>query len=273
MKTKLASPKNQISKRKGRFYKWLNGFVLFSLIASIIFVSIEICLAPSVPTAELPHERLKSDYVLILLQCVLGVVAMLLPSALYKHWNLMIPPYMLTAYTLFLYAAIFLGEVRNFYYAVPHWDTVLHTFSGMMLGALGFSFITILNNTEKIPLSLSPAFVAIFTFCFGVTLGVIWEFYEFFADSVLLTNMQKYALESGEALAGHAALTDTMKDLLVDAIGAAFISAIGYISLKYKKGWIEKMLLKFKASKSGKEHIHNQDQKKGVQEKCSEPEI
>lgn len=251
--------------KKERLSKWLNGFVLFSLVISIMFVTVEIILAPSVPTAQNPHVRLKSDYVLILLQCILGVVAMLLPSAIGRRWNLEIPPYMLTAYTLFLYAAIFLGEVRNFYYAVPHWDTILHTFSGMMLGALGFSFITILNNTEKIPLSLSPVFVAIFTFCFGVTLGVIWEFYEFFADSLLLTNMQKYALENGNALTGHAALTDTMKDLIVDAVGAAFISLVGYISLKYKKGWIEKMLLKFKTSKEEKVHIHNQDNSsKGV---------
>ncbi len=260
----LTEKKPQISKRKGRFYKWLNGFVLFSLVTSIIYVIVEICIAPSMPTPDLPHARLKSDYVLILLQCILGLFAMLLPSALYKRWNLMIPPYMLTAYTLFLYAAIILGEVRNFYYAVPHWDTILHTFSGMMLGALGFSFITILNNTEKIPISLSPVFVAIFTFCFGVTLGVIWEFYEFFADSILLTNMQKYALENGDMLTGHTALTDTMKDLIVDAVGAAFISLVGYVSLKHKKGWIEKMLLKFKVSKSEKLHIHNQDQNKGV---------
>ena len=232
-----------------RFSKWLNGFVLFSLVISIVIVGIEILLAPSVPTAQNPHVRLKSDYVLILIQCILGAVAMLLPSAIEKRWDLEIPSYMLTAYTLFLYAAIFLGEVRNFYYAVPHWDTILHTFSGMMLGALGFSLITLLNNTEKIPLSLSPVFVAIFTFCFGITLGVIWEFYEFFADSVLLTNMQKYALENGEQLVGHTALTDTMKDLIVDAVGALFISLIGYISLKYKKGWIEKLLLKFKVSK------------------------
>ncbi len=246
-------------RKKRNLSGWLNGFVLFSLVISIIFVTVEICIAPSIPTAQNPHMRLKSDYVLILLQCILGAIAMLLPSAIGKRWNLEIPPYMLTAYTLFLYAAIFLGEVRNFYYAVPHWDTILHTFSGMMLGALGFSIITILNNTEKIPLTLSPVFVAIFTFCFGVTLGVIWEFYEFFADSILLTNMQKYALENGIALTGHAALTDTMKDLIVDALGATFISLVGYISLKYKKGWIEKLLLKCVASKEEKKHIHNQD--------------
>ncbi len=258
MQNKTKSPE-AISKRKGRLYKWLNSFVLFSLGISAAFAIIEICIAPSLPDGLSPHTRLKSDYVLILIQCLLGIAAMLLPSALYKRWNLLIPPYMFTAYALFLYGAIFLGEVRNFYYAIPHWDTLLHTFSGMMLGALGFSFVTILNNTEKIPVSLSPAFVAVFTFCFAVTLGVVWEFYEYFADSVLLTNMQKYALEGGEPLVGHAALVDTMKDLIVDSLGALGISLIGYVSLKHEKGWVEKLLLKFKASKSGKAHIHNQE--------------
>lgn len=258
MQSKNQAPK-ALSKRKGQFYKWLNSFVLFSLGISAVFAVVEICIAPSLPAGQLPHARLKSDYVLILIQCLLGIAAMLLPSALCKRWNLQIPPYMFAAYALFLYGAIILGEVRNFYYTIPHWDTLLHTFSGMMLGALGFSFITILNNSEKIPVSLSPAFVAVFTFCFAVTLGVIWEFYEYFADAVLLTNMQKYALEGGEPLVGHAALVDTMKDLLVDSLGALGISLVGYVSIKYEKGWIEKLLFKFKASKPPKAHIHNQE--------------
>ncbi len=216
-----------------------------SLLMSIIYVIIEMTLSPSTAIATMPHQRIKGDYVLILLQCVFGVFAMLLPSMLSKKMNLIIPSNMLIVYTLFLYCAIFLGEVRNFYYVIPYWDTILHTFSGAMLGSLGFSFISFLNKSERIPVNLSPVFVAVFTFCFAVTLGVIWEFYEFFCDSLLNTNMQKFALESGEQLLGHAALSDTMKDLIVDAVGAIFISSIGYISLKFKKGWVEKLILKF----------------------------
>ena len=150
----------------------------------------------------------------------------------------------LILYTIFLYCAIYLGEVKSFYYNVPHWDTILHTFSGAMLGALGFSFVTLLNKTEEVPMNLSPLFVVIFSFCFAVTLGVVWEIYEFTFDGVLGLNMQKFALESGEALIGRAALVDTMKDLIVDALGAFIMSIIGYISLKYKKGWIEKLQVK-----------------------------
>lgn len=218
---------------------------MISLLLSIIYVAVEMALAPSVADARSPHMRIKSDYVLMLAQCVLGIFAMLLPSMLAKRINLIIPSNMLIAYTLFLYCAIFLGEVRNFYYIIPYWDTILHTFSGVMLGSLGFSFISFLNKTERIPLNLSPSFVAVFAFCFGVTLGVVWEFYEFSCDGLLNTNMQKFALEAGSMLSGRNALVDTMQDLIVDAIGAAAVSVIGYISVKFKKGWIEKLLLKF----------------------------
>ncbi len=236
---------NPNEKRKIRTRNFIWWFVMISLLLSIIYVAVEMALAPSVADAQSPHTRVKSDYVLMLAQCVLGIVAMLLPSMLAKRINLIIPSNMLISYTLFLYCAIFLGEVRNFYYTIPYWDTILHTFSGVMLGSLGFSFISFLNKTERIPLNLSPSFVAVFAFCFGVTLGVVWEFYEFFCDGLLNTNMQKFALEVGTMLLGRDALVDTMQDLLVDAIGAALVSIIGYISVKFQKGWVEKLLLKF----------------------------
>lgn len=231
-------------KKKINWLDVLNKFVLISLIVAIIAVSVVLVLAPSTPSEALPFKRLKSDYVLMLLQCIVGVFALLLPKFLKEKINLKIPSTMMLLYTIFLYCSIYLGEVRSFYYNVPHWDTILHTFSGGMLGALGFSLITVLNRTEKVPLNLSPAFVAVFSFCFALSLGTIWEFYEFTADGILGTNMQKFAFETGELMVGRMALTDTMKDLIVDAIGAFFISMVGYVSLKYKKGWVEKLLLK-----------------------------
>ena len=103
--------------------------------------------------------------------------------------------------------------------------------------------INFLNKTDRVPMNLSPAFVAFFTLCFAVFLGAVWEIYEFTADSILHTNMQKFALEDGTALVGRDALWDTMKDIIVDTVGALVMSVIGYISLKYKKGWVEKLLL------------------------------
>ena len=82
-----------------------------------------------------------------------------------------------------------------------------------MIGALGFSIVTLLNKTEKVPMELSPLFVALFSFCFAVTLGVVWEFYEYTFDGLLGLNMQKFALENGTLLIGRAALADTMMDM------------------------------------------------------------
>ncbi len=231
-------------RRKLNIVEIISAFVLISLIVAIPLVVIIMVMAPSEYTAGLPFKRLKTDYVLMLLQCILGIIAMLLPKFLRQRTNIRIPAGMMLLYVIFLYCSIYLGEVRSFYYAIPNWDTILHTFSGLMLGILGFSVITILNRTEKVPVNLSPMFVVVFAFCFAVSLGTIWEFYEFFMDGVFKTNMQKYALEDGTLLIGRAALLDTMKDLIVDSIGALVASIIGYISLKYKKGWVEKFLLK-----------------------------
>ena len=235
-----------MTKRKFNWDKILSYFVIITLISTIVFLIFAINKAPTTANPNEPFVRIKSDYALMLSQCILGVIAMLLPGLLQKKLRINIPSNMLILYTIFLYAAIYLGEVKSFYYNVPNWDNILHTFSGAMIGAIGFSFVTLLNKTEKVPMNLSPLFVAVFSFCFAVTLGVVWEFYEFTFDGLLGLNMQKFALENGTQLIGRAALTDTMIDLLEDAVGALKISIIGYISLKYNKGWIEKLQVKIK---------------------------
>ena len=224
--------------------KTLYRFIFFTMAGSSIFVVVQIILAPTIAPSSDITIRVKSDYVLMLLQSMFGVIAMLFPGYLRRKAKLNIPTVMISAYAVFLYCAIYLGEVRSFYYLIPHWDTILHTFSGMALGALGFSIVSLLNKSESIAFSLSPIFVAMFAFCFALALDVIWEIYEFSVDYFLNTNMQKYALENGESLIGQAALMDTMKDLIVDAIGAFVISVIGYISLKNKKGLLEQLQVK-----------------------------
>lgn len=233
-----------MSQKERSWQRIISTFVMLSLIAAIVYIIFAIVHAPSAIEPHQPYQRVKSDYSLMFLQCFLGIAAMLLPGLLAHRIKIQIPSRMIIFYTIFLYCAIYLGEVRSFYYQVPHWDTILHTFSGAMLASLGFSVITLLNKTERIPMIMSPSFVAIFTFCFAVTLGVFWEIYEYTADGLLHLNMQKFALENGEQLVGHAALADTMKDLVVDCVGAFIVSTCGYISLRYQKGWIEKMQLK-----------------------------
>ncbi|MCL2057622.1 MAG: hypothetical protein FWH01_00990 [Oscillospiraceae bacterium] len=217
-------------------------FVFITFIGSTIYVAVRMILAPTVTASPADDAiRVKGDYILLLLSCMFGAVAMLLPGFLIHRVNLNIPSYMIIAYAVFLYCAIYLGEVRSFYYRVPHWDTILHTFSGIGLGALGFSVVSLFNKSDTITFRLSPVFVALFAFCFAIALGVVWEIYEFTMDYILLTNMQKHSLESGEMLLGQNALMDTMKDLIVDAVGAFFISAVGYVSLKYDKNWLDKL--------------------------------
>ena len=124
---------------------------------------------------------------------------------------------------------------------------LLHGFSGLMLGALSFSVIRLLNETERVRLNLSPAFVALFAFSFAVSIGVIWEVYEFVIDGLFGLNMQKFALENGRILEGRAALADTMGDLIVDGAGAIIMSGIGYVSVKYRKGWMGRMLIRYRS--------------------------
>ena len=235
-----------MKKKKVFWSKIFNYFVLITLIGTSIYLIWALSEAPVTLEEGSKFLRTKNDYMLMFTQCILGIVAMFFPSIVEKRLKVTIPSTMLVLYTLFLYCAIYLGEVQSFYYNVPHWDTILHGFSGAMLGALGFSFVDILNKTEKFHLNLTPLFVVIFSFSFAVTLGVFWEIYEFAFDGILGLNMQKFALDGGKELVGRAALNDTMKDLIVDAIGALVMSIIGYISLKYEKGWIEKLQLKLK---------------------------
>ncbi len=238
-------------KRKVQWQKVISLMVFITLTVSAMVVTVAMILAPLEPTEG--YTRVKSDYVLMLLQCLLGIVAMLLPKWLYRKWGLEIPSRMMLLYAGFLYCAIYLGEVRGFYYLIPRWDTVLHMFSGVALGALGFSVLTFLNRTDRVPLNLSPVFVAVFSFCFAVSADVLWEVYEFFADGVLLTNMQKHSASNGTPLLGRNALADTMEDLIVDSLGALGIAVAGYVSLKFRKGWVEKLLLKVHEKKQ-----HNQ---------------
>ena len=205
-------------KKKPNF-KLIFGTVLFiTLVLSIIYAVVSMIMAPEV--SDEPYEKIKSDYSLMLLQCSLGMVVMFIPSLLQKKLSLTIPNYMFVLYFIFLFCAIYLGEVQDFYFIIPYWDLLLHTFSGAMLGSLGFTLVSLLNSNKNVDMHLSPFFIAFFAFCFALAFGVVWEIYEYTVDSVAALNMQKYALEDGTLLVGREALADTMEDLIVDAVGA-----------------------------------------------------
>lgn len=236
--------------KKGRIMKLISLFILISFVIPVVFLLYRIITFS--PTQEINLVgRTEGDYILMLLQCSIGILAFFLPSILEKRLQIVIPSNMYFVFVLFLYCAIFLGEVRDFYYVIPSWDNILHAFSGGMLGALGFSVINILNKEHIYDMNLSPAFIAFFAFCFAITLGVAWEIYEFTFDGVLGLNMQKFALQDGTELIGRAALYDTMIDLIIDAAGAGIVSIIGYLSLKYDStnNFIKKILIERKEKK------------------------
>lgn len=216
--------------------KIIGLFLFFTLIISIVYIIIRIIIAPTeVDTMHNQHIKVKGDYVLTLLQCLLGIVVMMIPQFIEKRKSIDIPDFIEILYFIFLYCAIYLGEVRHFYYLIPFWDTILHAFSGLMLGAVGFILVSFLNDVEHVKMDLSPLFVAFFAFCFGLTSGAIWEIYEFMADGVLGLNMQKFALSDGTQLIGREALADTMWDLVVDAVCVGTISVLGYTKLNIAK--------------------------------------
>lgn len=221
-----------INYKKKITWKAIVGVILFiSLTLSIIFTIVKIITTPEEIVDPNIQARVKSDYVLMLIQCILGVVVMMIPSIVERKWSIYIPNNIQIMYFIFLYCAIYLGEVKDFYYLVPHWDTVLHAFSGAMLGLLGFALVSFLNNAKHVKFVLSPFFVSLFAFCFALSAGAIWEIYEFTFDSLLSLNMQKFALSDGTPLVGQEALADTMKDIIVDAISALAVSVFGYFSL------------------------------------------
>ena len=208
------------------------SFVVFtSLSLSVVYASVRLASAPAGSGGD-PSVRAQSDYALMLIQCAGGLLVMFLPALINRTAAIRVPTGMQIAYLAFLYAAIYLGEVRNFYFRIPHWDAVLHFFSGAMLGALGFHLVRLLNESERPRISLSPGFVAFFAFCFALASGAVWEIYEFTIDGLFGTNMQKFRTDAGELLVGRAALTDTMQDFVVDALAALTVTVIGYLSLR-----------------------------------------
>jgi hypothetical protein len=181
------------------------------------------------------YHRSNIEYIKISLQCILGSVVLFLPSWLEHKFKISFSNAMHIFFILFLYSAIILGEVRGYYRKFFHWDTILHTLSGGMLSSFGFCIIDIINKSERINLGLSDWFMSFFSFCFAIMLDTLWEIIEFVMDALMDLNMQQYILPDGTVLTGRYALVDTMKDLIVDVLGALCISMIGYIVLRRRK--------------------------------------
>ncbi len=192
--------------------------------------------------------------------CILTLILFLLPSFFEKRLKIDVPNTLEVIILLFIFSAQILGEIREYYLIFPYWDDMLHTINGFLCAAIGIALIDILNRSDRFSFKLSPFFVALVAFCFSMTVGVIWEFFEFAMDSFFHLDMQKDSIipmiksvllnkdmknvpvviniESvvinGEVWKGYIdiGLIDTMHDLLVNFIGAIVFSVIGYFYIK-----------------------------------------
>ncbi len=141
---------------------------------------------------------------------------------------------------VFVFSALFLGEVRSYYTRIWWWDIALHSTSGLLMGILGFLLVYVLNASEKIAFSMTPRFVAFFAFMFAVAVGAIWEIFEYSMDVLFGANMQKAMFNDPSGL------TDTMWDMIVNAIGAAFISILGWwYMIRDRRSFIDIWIHKF----------------------------
>lgn len=164
-----------------------------------------------------------------------------LPILLGRRLPVRIPPEYDVLAILFVFASLFLGEFRSYYARLWWWDVALHATSGLLLGVVGFLLVYVLNESRRINLHMRPGFVALFAFTFAVTGGTLWEIFEFGMDQLFGTTMQK------PMLGDPSGLTDTMWDLIIDALGAAVVSCFGWWNMRRNSHsildvWIEKFL-------------------------------
>ena len=195
--------------------------------------------------------------------CVLTLVLLLIPSLIQINLKIELPTALEITILVFIFAAEILGEIQSYYIKFPFWDTVLHTINGFLMAAIGCALVDILNRSKKFSFELSPAFMAIVAFCFSMTIGVIWEFFEYGMDQFFGLDMQKDTVIQGFSsvlldptksnipvpvqditevlvngrnlgLGGYLdiGLIDTMNDLFVNFVGAVLFSIIGYFYVK-----------------------------------------
>lgn len=203
------------------------------------------------------------------LMCILALILFTLPTIISEKFKIGIPSLLEGIIYLFIYSTAILGEINNFYGRIPFWDTILHTLNGFLCAGIGFSLVDLLNQNSK-RIKLSPLYIAIVAFCFSMTIGILWEFFEFTADYLTKTDMQKDRIvreissvmlnkdnenvpikikdiEKTEIYSKDGTVTtiengyldigliDTMKDLFVNFIGAVVFSIIGFLHVQNRE--------------------------------------
>ena len=212
--------------------------------------------------------------------CILALLLFSLPSLIERRLHIDLPDTLEIIILLFIYAAEILGEIQEYYVIIPFWDDILHTLNGFLFAAVGFSLVNILNRNKRVMLELSPFYMAVMAFCFSMTIGVLWEFFEWGVDTFMAKDMQKdtvlqaihsvtlhpegrnipvHIRDIADVILVHSdgtqtalgvgdyldiGLIDTMSDLLVNFIGAVVFSIIGFFYVKSQgKGKLAKQFI------------------------------
>ena len=243
--------------KDNRFYKNKTTLTVYLVLRGLIIFT-------------LVRAVLRREYQSVFL-CALSLVLLIMPSIISRKLKIVLPSTLEIVILLFIFAAEILGELNSFYVRVPHWDTMLHTINGFLCAAIGFALVDMMNRNDRFTFQLSPLYLAIVSFCFSMTVGVLWEFFEFSGDYFLGMDMQKDTIvtaihtvnldptltntvvhvrdiadvilvhsdgsQQALGLGGYLdiGIIDTMKDLFVNFIGAVVFSCIGYVYVK-KKG-------------------------------------
>lgn len=214
--------------------------------------------------AELVLSILRGEYESAFI-CLLVLILFILPFFIQQNFGIQLPTTLEIIILLFIFAAEILGELEGYFITYPNWDTMLHTTTGFLCAATGFALIDILNRNSRIKYHLSPIYVALAAFCFSMTVGVLWEFFEFGMDRLFHLDMQKdtvvqsitsvmldptnsntpITIDGIHSVAVNGndlgfdgyldiGLYDTMEDLFVNFIGAVTFSVIGYFYIKHR---------------------------------------
>ncbi|HNP36851.1 MAG TPA: hypothetical protein PKK10_13445 [Woeseiaceae bacterium] len=172
---------------------------------------------------------------------ILTIALLILFVTVFSHrLGVQIPAEFQILALVFVFAALFLGEVQGYYERIWWWDIALHSTSGLLMGILGFLLVYVLNESSRITFTMTPHFVAFFAFMFAVAVGSLWEIFEFAMDSIFGTQMQKPMLNDPSGL------TDTMWDMIVNTIGAMLISLLGWWYMKRdRRSFIDTWIQKF----------------------------
>lgn len=214
--------------------------------------------------------------------CALTLVLFMMPTILSRKLSINLPTAFEVIIVLFIFAAEILGEIQGFYVIFPRWDDMLHTTNGFLAAAIGFAMIDVLNRDERVKMHLSPLFVGLVSFCFSMTIGVMWEFFECSMDMFFGMDMQKDTwIDSFNSVAINPdglnepvhvdvenvvlnddivwdkyldiGLYDTMHDLFVNFIGAIVFSALGILYIKSRgKGIAAKFIPTLRKNRSAK---------------------